>query len=110
MQIDLSGKTALITGGNIGIGRGIALALAESGAAVATTYLSHEGDDTAAEIRSRGGTAHSARLDATDSGAVNATFARLATLLGGHVDILVNNAGGLVERAPIAEMSDELWR
>lgn len=42
MNIDLSGKTALVTGGNVGIGAGISLALAECGAAVALTYYSHE--------------------------------------------------------------------
>jgi NAD(P)-dependent dehydrogenase (short-subunit alcohol dehydrogenase family) len=41
VQIDLSGKTALVTGGNVGIGQAIALALAESGADVALTYLRH---------------------------------------------------------------------
>ncbi len=110
MQIDLSGKAALVTGGNVGIGRAIALALAESGANVGLTYLSHAGDETVQAIEALGRRAVALRMDATQSGEVKRTVASLAESLGGHIDILINNAGGLVGRTAIAEMSDEQWR
>jgi len=108
--IDLSGKTALVTGGNVGIGRAIALALAEAGADVAITYFAHEGDETVRAIQVHGRRSLALRLDATDSAAANAVVGQVANFFGGRIDILVNNAGGLVERAPIAQMSDALWR
>ena len=108
-QIDLTGKTALVTGGNIGIGRAAALALAECGADVAITYFTHDGGDTQAAITRLGRNGAVARLDATQSDEVNRTVAALAELLGGHIDILFNNAGGLVARASIAQMSDDLF-
>jgi 3-oxoacyl-[acyl-carrier protein] reductase len=110
MQIDLSGKTALVTGGNVGIGRAIAIALAEAGADVAVTYLTHSGTDTAQAIQALGRRGLAVQMDATDSGDVNRTVAESAERLGGRIDILVNNAGGLISRLSIAEMSDEHWR
>jgi 3-oxoacyl-[acyl-carrier protein] reductase len=108
MEINLKGKTALVTGGNIGIGRAISLALARSGADVAITYFDH--DEAAAQtIRALGCQCPYLRLDATNSAEVNQVFAQAAQELGGHIDILVNNAGHLVGRVPIAEMSDEFW-
>jgi 3-oxoacyl-[acyl-carrier protein] reductase len=109
MKIDLSGKTALITGGNVGIGKGIALTLAESGADVAFTYLSHNDNDTLEKIQNFGRKAVALKLDATNSGEVNEVVSKAAAELGGHIDILINNAGGLVARVPVAEMTDEYW-
>jgi 3-oxoacyl-[acyl-carrier protein] reductase len=110
MQIDLTGKTALITGGNVGIGRAVALALAENGADVALTYHTHDDTATVREIQALGRRGVARQLDATRSDEVNRVIADLAEQLGGHIDILVNNAGGLVGRAPLAEMSDDLWQ
>ena len=108
MEIDLKGKTALVTGGNIGIGRAISLALARCGADVAITYFDH--DEAAAEtIRAMGCHCPYLHLDATNSAQVNQVFAQVAQEFDGHIDILVNNAGHLVGRVPIAEMSDEFW-
>jgi len=109
MQIDLTGKTALVTGGNTGLGRAIALALAEAGADVALTYFSHPGEETAAAIRALGRKSLALHLDATDSAEVNRVMPEVAATLDGHIDILVNNAGYMVGRIPIAEMSDEHW-
>lgn len=108
MEIDLKGKTAIVTGGNIGIGRGIALALMRCGVQVAITYLSHadEAQQTAREI----GNDLCFQIDVTDSVQVNRGFAQIAQTFGGHIDILVNNAGNLVGRVLLSEMSDEHWR
>jgi len=112
VKIDLAGKAALVTGGNIGIGRAISLALAGCGADVALTYFSHKGEaeQTASEIRAMGRGETCLRLDATKSDEVNRVFARAAETLGGHIDILINNAGHLLGRVPVGEMSDEHWR
>lgn len=108
MEIDLHGKRAIVTGGGIGIGRAIALALRGCGADVAITFWSHpeEANLTAQSMTSD---EQCRRLDATDSNQVNKVFAQIAESFGGHVDILVNNAGHLVGRVPIANMSDEHW-
>jgi NAD(P)-dependent dehydrogenase (short-subunit alcohol dehydrogenase family) len=63
VQIDLSGKTALVTGGNVGIGQAIALALAESGADVALTYLSHDDDSAVQAVQARGQRALGVRME-----------------------------------------------
>lgn len=109
MQINLSGKTAVITGGNIGIGRAFSLALAKCGAEVAITYLNDD-RGAAEEIRAMGKKCSSLYLDATNSAEVNQVFAQAAEELGGHIDILINNAGHLVGRVSIAEMTDDFWR
>jgi 3-oxoacyl-[acyl-carrier protein] reductase len=111
MEISLAGKTALVTGGNLGIGRAVALTLARCGADVALTYYSHqpEGEDTVKSIENMGRRAFAFRLDATDSAQVNKVVAQAAQALGGYIDILMNNAGHLVGRSSIAEMTDEHW-
>ena len=111
MELNLQGKTALVTGGNIGIGRAVSLALARCGADVALTYYSHkeEGEQTAQEILDMGQKAVALQLDATDAGQVNDVVGRVAETFGGHIDILMNNAGHLVGRATVAEMTDDHW-
>jgi 3-oxoacyl-[acyl-carrier protein] reductase len=109
MTSDLAGRTALVTGGNTGIGRAIARTLAKAGADVAITYFSNADEQTVAEIRGMGRSAAAAQLDATDSAAVNRVVPELARALGGHIDILVNNAGHLIGRMAVAEMTDEHW-
>lgn len=110
MQINLTGKTALVTGGNIGIGRAISLALAKSGADVALTYLTHGDQETVEAIRALGRTGIALRMDATRSVEVNRVVAEAEERLSGHIDILINNAGGLVGRFPLATMTDEQWQ
>jgi 3-oxoacyl-[acyl-carrier protein] reductase len=111
MEIDLAGKTALVTGGNIGIGRAVSLTLARCGADVALTYFTHraEGEETAKAIADLGGKAFAFQLDATSSEQVSQVVAQAAEALGGRIDILINNAGHLVARVPVAEMSDQHW-
>jgi 3-oxoacyl-[acyl-carrier protein] reductase len=108
-MINLAGKTALVTGGNSGIGRAIALMLAQAGADVAITCFSTPTDQTTHEIKRLGRNAVCLRMDATNSADVNRVVAQAAHALGGHIDILINNAGHLVGRAPVVEMDDEHW-
>lgn len=111
MELNLTGKTAFVTGGNIGIGRATSLALARCGADVALTYFSHsaEAGETVKAIEEMGKKATAYQLDATDGEQVRAVVAQVAETLGGHIDILINNAGHLVGRSPIVDMTDEHW-
>ncbi len=90
----LDGKRALVTGAGMGIGRGIALALAAEGAAVAVHYAhSREGaEETARQIRERGGTAVVLSGDLRLVTDCRRVVDEAAAALGG-LDILVNNAG-----------------
>lgn len=109
MRFDLTGRTALVTGGHVGIGRAIAQALAEHGADVAVTYMSHADSDVTDLIEAAGRRAMSLQVDATDSAAVDNVVGDVGAEFG-HIDILVNNAGGLVARKTLSEMSDDHWR
>jgi NAD(P)-dependent dehydrogenase (short-subunit alcohol dehydrogenase family) len=94
MTNDLTGSTALITGGNSGIGRAAALSLARLGAHVVLSGRdAARGEQVVAAIRADGGRADFVAVDLGDE--ANARqLARRATELGdGHVDIVVNNAG-----------------
>lgn len=111
MELNLSGKTAFVTGGNIGIGRAVSLTLARCGAEVALTYFSHskEGEETVKAIRKMGRKAFAFQLDATNGKQVNEVAGLAAKAMGGHIDILINNAGHLVGRSLIVDMTDEHW-
>lgn len=111
MDLNLEGKTAFVTGGNIGIGRAISLAFARCGADVALTYYSHEteGKKTVDAIKAMGRNAIGLQLDATNGEQVKEVVEQAAEALGGHIDILMNNAGHLVGRSSIADMTDEHW-
>jgi 3-oxoacyl-[acyl-carrier protein] reductase len=107
----LDGKVALVAGGASGICAAISLALAEQGAAVAVHYFNSAtgAQDLVAAIKTAGGRAVAVQADLTKAG--EADRAVRATLDGlGGLDILVNNVGFLVQRCPIVEMSDELYR
>jgi NAD(P)-dependent dehydrogenase (short-subunit alcohol dehydrogenase family) len=105
----LSGSVALVTGASRGVGRGVALALADAGARVYVTGRSVRGgtgteglpgtvDDTADEVTARGGQGIAVRCDHTIDGDVERLFARIAAD-GGRLDVLVNNAWSGYERA-----------
>jgi 3-oxoacyl-[acyl-carrier protein] reductase len=95
----LDGRVALVTGGSRGIGRAIALALAEQGAKAAVNYLSRAGDADAVvdTIKANGGIAVAVRADVSVRAEVDAMIAGVTAQLG-PVDILVNNAGIAVRR------------
>jgi NAD(P)-dependent dehydrogenase (short-subunit alcohol dehydrogenase family) len=94
MQIELAGKRAVITGGSRGIGRAIALACAEAGAAVSVCARGAEGLVPVREaIAAHGLAAHAEPCDVADGAALAAYIASAAATLGG-IDILVCNASG----------------
>lgn len=94
MNIELSGKRALVTGGNSGIGKAIASALGEAGARVAVNYI--EDPDAAGEIvdqiQKGGSEAFAIQSDISDAGQVHQMFREMDDRWDG-IDILVNNAG-----------------
>ena len=94
MEKLLSGKTALITGASKGIGRGIALKLAQQGANVAFTYLSsvEKGQALEKELQAFGVKAKGYQSDAADFKAADDLVTAVMTDMGG-LDIVVNNAG-----------------
>jgi len=133
LEIDLSGRVALVTGGSRGLGRADALTLARAGADVAIADLlveSEAGSDetdrygvlatvartqglvhtesTADEIRAMGRRSLALRCDVTDRDQVDATVARIVDELG-SVDILVNNAATLDHVGQFHDQKPELW-
>jgi len=109
-MIDLSGKSAVVTGGSRGIGRAIVLRLARQGADVAFTYRGNEqaARETAAEVEALGRKAVPTQGDATDPGTAEAVV-KAALEAFGKVDVLVNNAG-ITRDDLIMRMSAEAWR
>jgi 3-oxoacyl-[acyl-carrier protein] reductase len=103
----LQGKTALVTGSARGIGRAIALRLAEERAVVAVMDLRDPGP-VVREIRARGHTALPFGVDITDPQAVGRAVDAMIERYG-RIDILVNNAG-IIARESILELSYEDWQ
>jgi 3-oxoacyl-[acyl-carrier protein] reductase len=132
IEIDLSGRVALVTGGSRGLGRADALTLARAGADVVVadllveSQLSEETDrygalatvarqqglvqteETVRDIEAMGRRAFAVRCDVTNRDEVDAAVARAVAELG-SVDILVNNAGTLDHAAQFQHQSPELW-
>jgi 3-oxoacyl-[acyl-carrier protein] reductase len=131
LEIDLSGRVALVTGGSRGLGRADALTLARAGADVAIADILVESDTSAAErygvlaraavaqgmvhaestveeIRALGRRALAVRCDVTERDEVAAAVARTVDELGA-VDILVNNAGTLDHVGQFHDQQPELW-
>jgi 3-oxoacyl-[acyl-carrier protein] reductase len=133
IEIDLSGRVALVTGGSRGLGRADALALARAGADVVIADIQVESDEstetaerygvlaqvakqqglvfteqTAKEIQDLGRRSAAIKCDVTDREQVQATVDRIVAEFG-SVDILVNNAGTLDHAAQFTDQSPELW-
>ena len=99
---DLSGKVAIVTGGNGGIGLGMARGLAKAGAAVAVVGRNESKSAAAvAELTAAGARAITVATDVTDKAAVAAMVERIGRELG-RIDILVNNAGINIRKPPDA--------
>lgn len=108
-KFSLAGKTALVTGCKRGIGKAMAIALAEAGADIigVSASLSPEGSEVADEVTSRGRKFHGYQCDFSDR---ESLYSFINQVKEAHpvIDILVNNAGTIL-RAPAAEHSDELF-
>jgi 3-oxoacyl-[acyl-carrier protein] reductase len=108
IKVDLSGRTAIVTGASRGIGKAIALALAANGAKVACVARSADKlKETADEIATAGGQAEVHPCDVTNSDAVTKLVEGLSETWG-QVDIVVNNAG-ITADTLIPRMTDEQW-
>ena len=107
-QFNLSGKSAIVTGANGGIGRGIALALAGAGAKVCIAGRNEEKNESVGrELEALGASVITARCDVTNQKSIAETIQASVEAFG-SLDILVNNAGIAALNAPEA-MTDEEW-
>lgn len=106
---DLSGKVALVTGASRGLGRSMAVGLAEAGAKVVVTSRTLTSlEDTGAEIERVGGTSVPLILDVSDVSGMTDQMSNLEAQLSGGLDILVNNAG-YEEVCPSLDVSEDVW-
>jgi NAD(P)-dependent dehydrogenase (short-subunit alcohol dehydrogenase family) len=106
---DLTDQVAVVTGAARGLGREMALALAEAGADVCfCDLLEEEGQATQREIEALGRRSLFSRVDVTQSGQIDTFVAQIVKQFG-KIDILVNNAGRESEGIAIEEVNDELW-
>ena len=103
------GRNALVTGASKGIGRGIALRLAEMGINVAVNYKSsaEAAAQVEADVKEAGVDSLTVQADVSDLGQVKAMVGRVQKEWG-HVDILVNNAG-IIDDGLLVRMSDDSW-
>lgn len=108
-KYDFAGRVAVVTGGAKGIGRGIALGLAEGGARV---YILDNDEEKGAEatnlIREAGGRGDLVACDVTQSAAVKTSFEHIANEAG-RLDILVQSAGGFWKQTVTEETTEEEW-
>ena len=109
MDLGLTGKTAVVTGGTSGVGREIALSLAAEGANVAVNYRSSakEAEILVDEIVAKGGKAKAYKADVADFAAVKAMVDDIVNDFGG-LNILINNAG-LAIRQRFLETKPDDW-
>jgi 2-deoxy-D-gluconate 3-dehydrogenase len=106
---ELTGKVAIVTGGNRGIGRAIALGLAHAGAAVAILARdARRNAEVEAELEAIGRPTYADILDVTDRAAIAEAVGRVEKALG-PIDILVNNAGNADVSGGVLNQSEEGW-
>ncbi|SDW87577.1 glucose 1-dehydrogenase [Hydrobacter penzbergensis] len=106
----LKGQSALVTGANSGIGKAVAIALANDGANVVVNYVTHPeaAEAVVTEIKNNGGTAIALQADVSKEDQVQAMFQAMYKQFG-TIDILVNNAG-LQKDSPFENMSLADWQ
>ena len=107
IQIDLKGKTALLTGGGRGLGKAIAEVLAKAGANVFIGNRKEaEGESVVEELRKLGGKADFKKVDVSVDAEVEEFFRAGEAFAGGKIDFVVNNAG-VIETVPFLELDGE---
>lgn len=107
-MFDLAGKVALVTGGNGGIGLGMALGLAQAGARVVVAARNaQKSEEAVTQLRAAGSDSFAVAADVTDEASVRALFDAVAERCG-RLDILVNNAGTTV-RKPVDQLQLAEW-
>ncbi|MDQ6815013.1 MAG: SDR family NAD(P)-dependent oxidoreductase, partial [Bacteroidota bacterium] len=109
-SLKLKGQSALVTGASSGIGKAVAIALANEGANVVINCSSHpeHGEEVAAEIKANGGTAMVYQADVSKENEVQAMFQAMYQAYG-TIDILVSNSG-IQKDSALADMSLENWQ
>jgi glucose 1-dehydrogenase len=105
----LTGQSALITGADSGIGKGVAIAMGKAGARVMVNYVHNQeaADEVVNEIKNAGGEAIAHKADVSKEEEVQAMFAKIMETYG-TIDILVNNAG-LQKDAKFVDMTLDEW-
>jgi 2-deoxy-D-gluconate 3-dehydrogenase len=107
---DLSGRVAVVTGGNRGIGHAMALGLARAGASVAVLARNAEQNQLVlAELKAIGKPALVLPLDVTDRAALAPAVAEVERTLGAGIDILVNNAGIVALTGGVLNETADVW-
>ncbi|MFC4173944.1 2-dehydro-3-deoxy-D-gluconate 5-dehydrogenase KduD [Microvirga sp. GCM10011540] len=106
IPFDLTGKTAIVTGANTGLGQAISVALAEAGATIVAVGRSAM-DETERRCRDVGARFHSIQADLSSLEPIERIVAEGAEV-GGRIDILINNAG-IIRRADAIDFSEKDW-
>lgn len=104
---DLTGKTAIVTGGAVGLGGGMALGLAKAGADVAIVTSRDKSRDIQNEVEALGRKAHTIVADLSDEQAIAKVVDETLEAFG-KIDILVNNSG-IIRRTPAADHAAQDW-
>lgn len=109
--MELTGKTAIVTGGGRDIGRHISIKMAKMGANVVVNYYNTASDaeETLKMIEAVGGKAILVKADLTKMSECQRLLDEAQQAFGKAIHILINNAGGLVARKKLSEMDEDFW-